>query len=171
MQKDLCYVSKRRDVFAAAIDPLRRAIDLFSALGHVVLYICFDLQPDDPQFHRFGDTYCISGTPGAEIIDELQPLRGPIVRKANHSAFFETDLDKRLQALGVKNVYLAGLQTQICIMTTAADASFRGYRPVAITDCVISTRAEAKRQALEWIGRYVGDVRPLDSVAEELTHH
>jgi nicotinamidase-related amidase len=54
-------------------------------------------------------------------------------------------------------------------MTTAADASFRGYRTVAIRDCVISTRDAAKEEALRWIERYVGEVLPLSGVVGELS--
>ena len=56
----------------------------------------------------------------------------------------------------------------ICIMTTAADASFRGYRAVAISDCVLSTREQSKQDALGWIARYVGEVMSLDQVISEL---
>jgi hypothetical protein len=39
--------------------------------GHAVspiYYISFALPPDDSQFERFGDSYCIEDTEGAEII-------------------------------------------------------------------------------------------------------
>ena len=52
-------------------------------------------------------------------------------------------------------------------MTTAADANFRGYKPIAISDCVLSTREENKTQALEWIKKYVGDVKSLTEIAKE----
>jgi nicotinamidase-related amidase len=169
MQKDLCEASARTDQVRRVLGPLRQAIDLFADAGRPVCYVCLELPRDDPQFARFGDVYCVEGTPGAEIIDELRPLRGPVVKKRKHSAFFETDLDERLRDDGVTDLYLVGLQTQICVMTTAADASFRGYRTVAIRDCVISTRDAAKEEALRWIERYVGEVLPLSGVVGELS--
>lgn len=164
MQQDLCRDLRRREKVDAILAPLRRAIAAFAERNDPVLYVCFALRPDDEQFRRFGDHYCIEGTPGAEIIPELLPRRGPIIKKTKHSAFFETTLDETLRAAGVSDVYLAGLQTQICIMTTAADASFRGYRAIALRDCVVSTREESKEQALNWIAKYVGEVRTVDEV-------
>jgi nicotinamidase-related amidase len=150
--------------------PLVRAIDLFAGDGQPIFYTVMLLRPDDEQFARFGDRYCVEGTPGAEIIPELQPLRGPVIVKHKHSAFFETDLDDRLKECGVRDLYLAGLQTQICVMTTAADANFRGYRPTAIRDCVVSTRERTKTQALQWISKYVGNVIGISDVEEGLDH-
>jgi nicotinamidase-related amidase len=170
MQKDLCYDLRRRRKFDQMIVPLRRAIDTFVAAECPVFYVVFSLRLDDDQFARFGDTFCIEGTEGAEIVSELLPLKGTVIPKKKHSAFFETELDGYLKKAGIDEVYLAGLQTQICIMTTAADASFRGLRAVVLSDCVLSTREKNKRYALEWIARYVGEVLTFDQMVEELTH-
>ena len=79
----------------------------------------------------------------------------------------KSELIDLLKRENVKDIYLTGMQTQICIMTTAADANFRGYEPVAISDCVLSTRDENKTQALEWIKKYVGDVKFLSDLSKE----
>lgn len=167
MQNDLCRDVRRARKVEEILDLLQRVINAFASRGDLVIYSCFALPPDDEQFRRFGDRYCIEGTAGAEIIEELLPLRGPVIKKRKHSAFFETELDDLLCQAGVRELYLAGLQTHICIMTTAADASFRGYRTVAIRECVVSSREENKEQALEWIARYVGEVRTADEVVSD----
>lgn len=146
---------------------LQEAITLFTSSGQPVFYICLALPENDSQFQRFGDKYCIKGTEGAEIIPELQPIQGKIITKQKHSAFFETELDRYLKENEVKEIYLSGLQTQICIMTTAADASFRGYRAIALSDCVLSTHNKNKQDALAWIARYVGEVMSLAQVKQQ----
>jgi nicotinamidase-related amidase len=93
-----------------------------------------------------------------------------VVFKRKHSAFFETVLDERLRAAGVSSIYLTGMQTQICIMTTAVDASFRRYHTVAISDCVVSTLDQAKQEAFVWIRKYVGGVQSLEDVRKEFAH-
>ena len=158
MQKDLCNSPKRRAKVDEMIGYLLPTIDLFSRAGSLIFYTYFSLSEDDEQFARFGDKYCIEGTEGSEFIPEILPLRGKSIKKPKHSAFFGTELDTELKMVGVSEVYLAGLQTQICILTTAADASFRGYKVRVIRECVVSTRDESKEQALEWISKYVGDV-------------
>lgn len=169
MQYDLCEDERRREKASAMMTPLLELIDAFDERGQLIIYAYFALSEDDAQFKRFGDRYCIEGTRGAEIIHELMPLRGPLLRKTKHSAFFDTPLDAMLRDAGVENLYLAGMQTQICIMTTAADASFRGYRAVAVDECVISTRDEKKRMALDWIAEYAGDVRTVGQTIAEIS--
>jgi nicotinamidase-related amidase len=168
MQRDLCLDERRRDKVRSMLPSLHAAIDRFATAGQALIYTCFALPPDDPQFERFGDRYCIEGSEGAEIIPDLLPAKGPIIVKRKHSAFFETDLDRLLRADGVEEVFLTGLQTHICIMTTAADASFRGYRTVAIRDCVLSSSDDNNDRALDWIAAYVGEVLPLAAVLTEL---
>jgi nicotinamidase-related amidase len=162
MQRDLCWDPRRRDKVAVALPSMLMLIDACSGAGSLIVYSMFSLPPDDEQFERFGDRYCIKGTPGAELIPELLPLKGPKLVKRKHSVFFETELDQMLRERGVRRILFAGLQTQICILTSAADASFRGYEPVAVRECVISSNDQTKADALAWISRYVGRVLSVD---------
>lgn len=166
MQNDLCHDIRRSAKVEVMLVPMLRMVDAFANNGNLVVYTKFELPEDDEQFSRFGDRYCIEGTPGAEFISEILPLRGPVVIKRKHSAFFETELDDLLRKHDVNELYLCGLQTHICIMTTAADASFRGYRTVAISDCVVSSNEKNRIQALEWIARYVGEVRQSNEIIQ-----
>ncbi|MFZ4525791.1 MAG: isochorismatase family cysteine hydrolase [Chlorobium sp.] len=168
MQQDICYDDKRKDKVFAALPQINNAINEFLVNGYKVIYTCFSLPFNDEQFIRFGDKYCVEGTKGAEIITELLPLKGEVIVKKKHSAFFETELDEILKKNKIEELYLAGLQTQICIMTTAADASFRGYRPIVIKECVISTRDKRKTEALNWVKKYVGEVYSLSEVIKKL---
>jgi nicotinamidase-related amidase len=168
MQRDLCWDPRRRHKVEQALPSVLTLIDACSQAGCLIVYTYFCLAPDDEQFERFGDRYCIGGTQGAELIPELMPLKGPQMEKRKHSVFFETPLDTMLRERGVRRVLFAGLQTQICILTSAADASFRGYEPVAVRQCVVSTRDDAKSDALDWISRYVGQVMDLDEAVSSL---
>jgi|WetSurMetagenome_2_1015567.scaffolds.fasta_scaffold69913_2 nicotinamidase-related amidase len=168
MQQDICYDLRRRDKVFAALPKMINTINAFFMNGYKVIYTCFSLPPNDEQFIRFGDKYCIEGTKGAEIISELLPLKGEILFKKKHSAFFETKLDDLLKKNSIKDLYLIGLQTQICIMTTAADASFRGYNPIVIKECVISSKEKQKIESLKWIKKYVGEVYTLNKTIRQL---
>ena len=168
MQVDLCYDLRRKEKVAKVIDPILDVINFFSEYQHNIYYLCLSLPSNDDQFERFGDRYCIEGSEGSMIIPELLPLKGPIITKKKHSAFFETSLDESLRKNQVQDVYLVGLQTQICIMTTAADADFRGYRPIVIRECVVSTREKRKNEALDWINKYVGEVKSVENVKQEI---
>jgi nicotinamidase-related amidase len=164
LQRDLCYDKRRRDIVFDALPDITRLIAAFAEKSLPIFYTKFELPPDDPQFERFGDRYCVVGTEGADFIAEILPLQGEVVIKLKHSAFFGTDLEERLRMSGCSKVVLAGLQTQICILTTAADAYHRGFDVVAAREAVISTREGVRLEALEWIKKYVGDVLTIDQV-------
>lgn len=171
MQKDLVYHEKRRVKYTAIIPDMKEIIYNASVANIPIFYSKFVLEPHDIQFERFDEVYCVRGTEGCEIIDELKPLSGHVVEKQKNSAFFGTDLDKMLQEKDVDTVIIMGIQTQICIMTTAADASFRDYKVIVVKDCVTSTREEKKEWALKWIKEYVGDVLSSEETLELLKRY
>jgi nicotinamidase-related amidase len=169
LQEDLCRDERRAHLVAGVVPRIAACADAALRAGLPVVFTQYWLPPDDPQFSRFGDTYCVEGTPGAEIIPELRELaeRATIIRKRKHSAFYDTELEEVLRAADASTLGLAGLQTHICIMTTAADASFRGFDPVALEDCVVSSQATKKEAALDWIATYVGRVTSAQAFLEE----
>lgn len=82
-----------------------------------------------------GKGICISGTPGAQIVEELTPLPHEYqLRKRRFSAFFGTELDMILRRLGVTTLLIAGTQYPNCVRGTAVDAMSLDYQPIVITD-------------------------------------
>jgi nicotinamidase-related amidase len=158
LQRDLCFDQRRAELVKPAVAVINRLVEHWAKQSLPIFYTRFELPPDDPQFERFGDRYCIKGTEGAEFIDDILPLRGPVVSKRKHSAFFETNLEDQIRNAGCDGVVLTGLQTQICILTTAADAYNRGLAVIAVEDGVVSTRDDVRLEALDWIRKYVGEV-------------
>jgi nicotinamidase-related amidase len=166
LQKDLCWSPKRRHLVYEALPNILGLIDKFSHGDVPIMYTRFELDDNDEQFARFGDKYCIKGTPGCEFIPEIPVQDGVVIPKHKHSAFFGTDLDQQLHANRVSGVVLAGLQTQICVLTTAADAYQRGYSVVVAEDAVVSTRDEVRLEAVAWIDRYVGKAQPVKEILQ-----
>ena len=72
---------------------------------------------------------CAADEPGGRSDPLLKPRPAePVLPKQAYDAFFGTDLDERLSALGVDTVILTGLYADIDVQHTAAGAFFRGYR-------------------------------------------
>jgi nicotinamidase-related amidase len=101
---------------------------------------------------------------GAKIIKEVWDDRDHISVKRRDSAFFETELDATLKVLAVDTIILTGVETQLCVQTSAADASFRGYNVIVPRDGVTSNRKEDLDRALEWLERYAARVMSIDEV-------
>ena len=79
-----------------------------------------------------GSPYDVNEKIGA-IADEVAPASGETVIVKNYpSAFVGTDLQKELDAAGVKDLVLAGFMTHMCVNSTARSAFNLGYRPTII---------------------------------------
>ncbi len=60
-----------------------------------------------------------------EALDSTQVLH---IDKHRYSAFYGTSLDLKLKERGIKEVYLVGVCSDICILHTAIDAYNLGYK-------------------------------------------
>ena len=94
---------------AAAAAPIRRLLDGAREAGLPVFFTRYSLNEDYsdaglllevfPQIRGTGGM--VRGTWDAEVIDELAPRPEEVViDKTRYSAFYETDLEERLRALG-----------------------------------------------------------------------
>jgi len=126
------------------------------ASGNPVIYILDRHLPDDAEFKMF-PPHCLAGERGGEVVDELAPREGDIrIYKRRYSAFFGTDLDLTLRELGVTEVELAGVCTQICVLYTAADARMLNYEVTVRRECVASFDEKAHEFALQEMEKTLG---------------
>jgi ureidoacrylate peracid hydrolase len=75
------------------------------------------------------------GTWDAALLDELTPAPGEaVIDKNRYSAFYGTRLEPLLTSQGIRNLVMCGVTTNMCVETTARDASQRDYRTVVVAD-------------------------------------
>ena len=137
------------------IPNVRRLIEEEQAKGSKVSFICDTHDPDDLEFQTF-PVHCVRGTEEAEVIPELAAYAGDLIRKRRYSAFFETDLDRRLAEVKPEKVIICGVCTDICVMHTAADARNRDYAVEVPTDCVATFDPQAHSYALRHMEKLLG---------------
>jgi len=77
------------------------------------------------------------GSPLGDFEPPLEPVAGEaVITKQYPSAFFGTDLDARLRALGIDTLVICGLSTSGCVRASAVDAICCGYVPLVVEDGV-----------------------------------
>jgi biuret amidohydrolase len=120
--------------------------------------------------------HCIEGTRGAQIVDGVAPIEGePVVVKRRYDGFFDTDLRQILEYLGVKNLALTGVCTELCVAATAYQAKSLDYRNFFVRECLAGATRETHAAGLScfepFIGYVIGagDLQPRLAVAEPAT--
>jgi nicotinamidase-related amidase len=151
-----------------AIEPNRRLLAAWRAAGLPVFHTreghkadLSDLPPAKKRRGRgaatIGDAgpmgrILIRGEPGHDIIAELYPEPGePVIDKPGKGAFYATDLQAILQRLGVKQLVVTGVTTEVCVNTTVREANDRGYECLVLEDCVGSYFPEFQTMGLKMI--------------------
>ena len=91
-----------------------------------------------------------------------------IVEKTRLSAFFQTNLEQILRALGAETVILTGVLTNQCVGATCKDALFRDFKPIVVEECVGTATPHLHDPAIEMIRVGWGQVNTLEQTLAEL---
>jgi len=158
MQNDFCLPGAPFEIKGAmSVTPqIKKAIDASRNCGLPIIYIIRHYRADgsDVEITRYHDFIkkggaCIRGTKGAEIIDELKPVKGDyIIVKQRWSAFFQTELDILLRRINVDQIVVTGIQTPNCIRATVWDANSLDYEVILLTDGTAAKTPEVHRANL-----------------------
>lgn len=133
---------------------LQEVLQKARSSGLPVIFVADSHLEGDREFQRW-PAHALADTWGGRVVDELAPLAGEyLVRKRRFSAFFGTDLDLLLRELDVREVYLGGVLTNICVYATALDAAMRGYGVHVLEKGV----ASLSRETDEFIFRQLEEV-------------
>jgi nicotinamidase-related amidase len=160
LQYDLVNKNDERRAAVAAFTPrMKGFLGAMRALKVPVLHLQLINLEGDPRAERYSGWLPVTkDSDGARIVADFLDDGDLLVEKNKDSGFFETELHERLQTLGVDTVVITGMQTQICVQTTAADAFFRGYNVLVPADAVVSAHPSDRDRALEWLGSYCATI-------------
>ena len=169
---------------ADVVAPTQRLLAAARGAGMLVIHTREGHRPDlgdlAPAKHRRGGgplrigdrgpmgRILVRGEPGHDIVPELAPIAGePVVDKPGKGAFYATDLELILRALGIEQLIICGVTTEVCVNTTAREGNDRGFECLVVSDCTGSYFPEFHEQALAMIqaqGGVVGWVGRSDAL-------
>jgi nicotinamidase-related amidase len=160
---------ERAEVVARATPRFVSFLNQMRERGHHVVHLQLILLEGDPHLELVdGHPQAQRGTEGAAILPEFLAETDLVVEKNKDSGFYETSLHEDLRRLNVDTLIVTGMQTQICVQTTAADAFFRGYNVWVASDCVVSTKEVDKLRALQWLSGYCATVADSSEILSTL---
>lgn len=155
-------LAARRPRLVAATNLLARG---FRSAGLPVFWVRQEFAPDlhdaFPEMRRKNLAITISGTPGCQLLLELEQAPGDFtIIKKRYSAFFGTDLDERLTRLRPGLLVVAGVNTHACVRTTVIDAYQRDYETVVAAECVASNDTEHHEVTARYLDEKVARFLP-----------
>jgi nicotinamidase-related amidase len=157
-----------------AIAPIRRVLAAWRAAGLPVIHTREGHRPDLSDLPRakhdrppgpgprIGDAgpmgrILIRGEAGHALIPELAPVVGePVIDKPGKGAFYATDLHGRLDSLGITQLVVVGVTTEVCVQTTVREANDRGFDCLVLSDCTASYIPSLHDAALQMISAQGG---------------
>jgi ureidoacrylate peracid hydrolase len=157
-----------------------RAAELLPVLRRHGMMVVFTQTIGDPEFlsptaregyERKGmslENYCRTGSWGADFYGVAPEEGEHIVRKHRYSGFVGTELDLLLRSNGIENVVLMGVATNVCVESTARDASMRDYRTTVVADCCGTYDQQLHDSTMENVRRAFGVVTSSAEVVRVL---
>jgi nicotinamidase/pyrazinamidase len=131
------------------VDPINRLSSQFRKRGWPVIFSTDSFKETDFIFKGKMHPHSLTGTEGAEIIDELNREEGDLwIPKPRFSAFFKTGLEHKLREMGVTMCAVAGIATHFCVLTTVMDAICHDFKAVFLEDCTTSFKESVHEQTL-----------------------
>jgi len=120
--------------------------------------------PDNPRKNVLAHN--IAGMPGCTVMPEVWREGDWLVdTKKRYDCFVGTDLDFLLRSHGVNTLYVTGVNTNSCVLSTVAAACSRDYAVVVVEDCVDTMDGPALHEAaLACIRTAFGFVATADEI-------
>lgn len=140
--KEYIYGNVKCESPKEIIGPIREISSIFRDNGFPVIYI-YDLETKNDCEEK--------------IIDDLAPKEGDfIIKKRKYSGFYGTELNKILEKNRITNLVFSGLQTSLSVRHTAADAYYRDYKCIMLTNACCDVKKDLHLKSILYIRDFYG---------------
>ncbi len=114
---------------------------------------CSDTSPLFSMAKKYGAVEL--GTWATEFHEKMDVREGdPKFIKHRVSAFCDTGLEAYLKEKGIKNLFIAGVATNVAVMGAVMDAHDMDYKVTVIEDCCAASDDSTHKMALQTLGMF-----------------
>jgi nicotinamidase-related amidase len=99
----------------------------------------------------------------SELLDKIQPIE-----KVEFSCLENSEIKKKLESLGKRNIIVAGIEAHICVQQTVLDLMDEDFKPIVVANCVASRREIDKKIALKRLRDFGADITTYEAILFEL---
>jgi nicotinamidase-related amidase len=105
------------------------------------------------------------GTEHAEFFSTLDVRdEDVIVTKRRYDPFYATDLEVVFSNNNISSLYLAGVNTHLCVLAGAFGAVCRDYEVTVLSDCTAASSLAAHNSGLDVLSTVADEVRPSTEI-------
>jgi len=141
---------------------IQKLIDIFHNNNSQVLFLTSDYSlkkyKGALKEHKSKSAYgeiAIKNTWGHKLYQLKHLKKDKFIIKNFFDGFYKTKLDNYLKNKKIKNIYLCGVNTDVCVFHTAIGAMNRGYTVSLIEDAT-ATISKDKKIFLNYLSKYIG---------------
>ena len=132
------------------------------------LFTKFLNEPESP-FERILGWDRLKDSPETDLVPELQEFARKVFVKTGYSAFQAQGFEEYLRVNKLKDLYIVGIDTDVCVLKTAVDAFEKGFHPRVLTDyCASSRGLKMHKAGLSVLKRFIGEKNLLSGPIEVL---
>jgi nicotinamidase-related amidase len=111
----------------------------------------------------------VEGTQGALLVEELDPASTDYVLvKKRRNAFHQTELDFHLRCLGIANIVIGGVATDLGVESTVRAAWDHDYNVVVVEDICVAVPPPAHDYAIKSVFPRMARIMSTDQILHEL---
>lgn len=168
----------------AVIPSIARLVALFHSQKLPVIFTRLGFNEDysdagimlEQRFSAIKDTKgFVRGTWDAEVVDGLKPSGGEtgadkkvvVIDKTRNTAFHGTGLAERLRGMGIDQLIICGVGTNVCVESTVRDAMTNDFWVVVPTDGTATLTKEMHEASLSGMS-WFGELASVDEVVDAL---
>jgi len=130
-----------REIAIHILPLLKVLIARFRSWGLPVIYTQhMHRNGEDGMLSQWWGGLIMEGNQEANLLTEIVPQSGErVIVKKRYSAFYQTELEEHLNSLGIEDLIICGVMTNLCCETTARDAFMRDFRVFFLADGTATT--------------------------------